>query len=107
MRGIVENPSDDPLEEKCYDVKTILGTSERESFEVYCRTMLELLNTEPFIFKMLKESGFEIPKGFKNPFANKPILMSISLPKYSSEEVEKKVFKGIIDAFKNNIVKVL
>jgi hypothetical protein len=65
------------------------------------------LNTPEFIFKKAEEAGLKIPKGFPNPFGFKPLLLSISLKKVSSEELDRKIFKHIIEAFKNNFIKLM
>ena len=67
---------------------------------------MELLNNKASIAAKLKEAGVRASH-YKSPYMNKMLLLSISLPKYSSEDVERKVFKHIIDNLKKRIVDIL
>jgi len=67
---------------------------------------LELLNNKETILPRLKEAGIKASH-YKSPYMNKMLLLSISLPKYSSEDVERKVFKNIIENFKKQLVDIL
>ena len=60
--------------------------------------------------KKLKESNLKVPhqpQSYQSPYMNKMLLLSISLRKFSSGDVDRKVFKYIFDNFKSNVVQLL
>ena len=58
----------------------------------------------------LKEENLKVPiqpNKYQSPFMNKMLLLSIALPKYSSEDVDRKVFRYIFENLKKNVIHLL
>ena len=91
--------------EKFYEIKTIFGSRDREIYEVYCRAIVELLNSDDIIKEIFKakEIGKTSGSAFHNPFANKTVVLSLALKPTENEDDERKLLKKVLDSVKENI----